>query len=70
MATEGQAAPDFTLHDQDGHPQSLAGMRGSPVVLYFSQLAVALAHWPDRTTIVVAKGDLQRRSGRPQLPFS
>jgi peroxiredoxin Q/BCP len=35
MAAEGQPAPEFTLHDQDGTPRSLSAMRGSPVVLYF-----------------------------------
>jgi peroxiredoxin Q/BCP len=31
----GAAAPDFTLADQNGEPVSLAGLRGSTVVLYF-----------------------------------
>jgi peroxiredoxin Q/BCP len=33
--TEGEPAPDFTLPDQDGHPVSLADLKGQPVVLYF-----------------------------------
>lgn len=31
----GQTAPDFTLPDQSGTPVSLAGFRGSRVILYF-----------------------------------
>jgi peroxiredoxin Q/BCP len=31
----GDAAPDFTLPDQDGNPVSLSGLRGKTVVLYF-----------------------------------
>ena len=31
----GDKAPDFTLPDQDGNPVSLAGLRGTTVVLYF-----------------------------------
>jgi thioredoxin-dependent peroxiredoxin len=35
MIEAGQAAPDFTLSDQDGQPVSLSQFRGTPVVLYF-----------------------------------
>ncbi len=35
MLSTGDQAPDFTLPDQDGHPVSLAGLRGKTVVLYF-----------------------------------
>lgn len=35
MLTEGTAAPDFTLPDQDGQPVSLSDYEGSWVVLYF-----------------------------------
>ena len=35
MLDTGQAAPDFTLPDQDGEPLSLSGLRGQRVVLYF-----------------------------------
>ncbi|HTW67676.1 MAG TPA: peroxiredoxin [Bryobacteraceae bacterium] len=31
----GDDAPDFTLRDQDGHPVSLAALRGKNVVLVF-----------------------------------
>jgi peroxiredoxin Q/BCP len=31
----GDAAPDFTLDDQDGSPVALAGYRGRKVILYF-----------------------------------
>jgi thioredoxin-dependent peroxiredoxin len=31
----GQAAPDFTLPDQDGEEVTLSGLRGEIVVLYF-----------------------------------
>jgi peroxiredoxin Q/BCP len=31
----GQAAPDFTLPDQDGESVTLSGLRGETVVLYF-----------------------------------
>jgi thioredoxin-dependent peroxiredoxin len=31
----GDAAPDFTLHDQDGKNVSLAGLKGETIVLYF-----------------------------------
>ena len=32
---EGDVAPDFTLHDQDGAEVALSSLRGKPVVLYF-----------------------------------
>jgi peroxiredoxin Q/BCP len=35
MIEQGQAAPDFTLPDQDGDPVDLSELRGQPVVLYF-----------------------------------
>jgi peroxiredoxin Q/BCP len=35
MLEVGQAAPDFTLPDQNGDPVTLSALRGSPVVLYF-----------------------------------
>lgn len=35
MPAEGDAAPDFTLPDQDGNPVSLRDLRGETVVLYF-----------------------------------
>jgi peroxiredoxin Q/BCP len=31
----GQAAPDFTLSDQDGNPVRLSALKGQKVVLYF-----------------------------------
>jgi peroxiredoxin Q/BCP len=31
----GDAAPDFTLKDQDGKPVTLSRLRGKRVVLYF-----------------------------------
>jgi thioredoxin-dependent peroxiredoxin len=35
MLEVGQIAPDFSLQDQEGHVRSLAGARGSWVVVYF-----------------------------------
>ena len=35
MLEPGQAAPDFTLPDQDGRPVTLSELRGQRVVLYF-----------------------------------
>ena len=35
MPAEGDAAPDFTLPDQDGNEVSLGDLRGQTVVLYF-----------------------------------
>jgi thioredoxin-dependent peroxiredoxin len=35
MIEPGQAAPDFTLPDQDGNPVTLSRLRGRTVVLYF-----------------------------------
>ena len=34
-AIEGQAAPAFTLNDQEGHAVSLASLHGKQVVLFF-----------------------------------
>lgn len=36
----GDAAPDFTLTDQDDHPVSLADYRGQRVILYFYPAAM------------------------------
>jgi peroxiredoxin Q/BCP len=35
MIQVGQAAPNFSLSDQDGNPVTLSGCKGAPVVLYF-----------------------------------
>jgi thioredoxin-dependent peroxiredoxin len=35
MLETGDAAPDFTLDDQEGNSVSLSGLRGKTVVLYF-----------------------------------
>jgi thioredoxin-dependent peroxiredoxin len=35
MLAEGEAAPDFTLPDQDGNEVTLSKLRGETVVLYF-----------------------------------
>jgi peroxiredoxin Q/BCP len=35
MVSEGQAAPDFTLPDQDGNLVSLSRLKGQPLILYF-----------------------------------
>lgn len=35
MVNPGDAAPDFTLPDQDGRPVTLSGQAGQTVVLYF-----------------------------------
>jgi peroxiredoxin Q/BCP len=35
MIEAAQAAPDFTLPDQDGNPVKLSDFKGAPVVLYF-----------------------------------
>ncbi|NMU81523.1 redoxin domain-containing protein, partial [Vibrio parahaemolyticus] len=36
MAIEaGQAAPDFTLNDQDTNPVTLSALQGKKVLLYF-----------------------------------
>lgn len=31
----GQDAPDFTLDDAQGNPQTLSALRGTPVIVYF-----------------------------------
>lgn len=36
----GQAAPDFTLVDQDGESVALHDLRGTPVILYFYPAAM------------------------------
>jgi peroxiredoxin Q/BCP len=35
MLEAGEAAPDFTLPDQDGEELTLTSLRGETVVLYF-----------------------------------
>jgi peroxiredoxin Q/BCP len=35
VLSEGDAAPDFTLPDQEGNPVTLSELRGQTVVLYF-----------------------------------
>jgi thioredoxin-dependent peroxiredoxin len=35
MLEPGDAAPDFSLNDQEGNPVSLSGLRGKTVVVYF-----------------------------------
>jgi peroxiredoxin Q/BCP len=35
VLSEGDAAPDFTLSDQNGEPVTLSKLRGETVVLYF-----------------------------------
>ena len=35
MLSEGDAAPDFTLQDENGEPVTLSKLRGETVVLYF-----------------------------------
>lgn len=39
----GTAAPDFTLHDQDGAARSLADFRGKKVILFFIPQAMTPA---------------------------
>ena len=34
-SASGQAAPDFTLPDQDGKPLKLSSLHGQPVLIYF-----------------------------------
>lgn len=41
MLEAGQAAPDFTLPDQDGEEVTLSGLRGETIVLYFYPRAEA-----------------------------
>jgi peroxiredoxin Q/BCP len=40
----GDAAPDFTLPDQDGKNVSLAGLKGETVVLYFYPRADTMSY--------------------------
>jgi len=35
MVQDGEIAPDFTLHDDDGGSVQLSKLRGRPVVIYF-----------------------------------
>jgi peroxiredoxin len=35
MVSEGNPAPDFTLHTADDQPDSLTAFRGRPVLLVF-----------------------------------
>lgn len=44
MLQAGDAAPDFTLPDQDGKELRLSGLRGRPVVLYFYPRADTMSY--------------------------
>jgi peroxiredoxin Q/BCP len=44
LLAEGDAAPDFTLPDQDGNDVSLADLQGETVVLYFYPRADTLSY--------------------------
>jgi len=44
MLEAGQAAPDFTLPDQDGKKLTLSALRGDTVVLYFYPRADTMSY--------------------------
>jgi peroxiredoxin len=44
MLEAGQAAPDFTLPDQDGAELTLSSLRGEAVVLYFYPRADTMSY--------------------------
>lgn len=44
MLEAGQAAPDFTLPDQDGEDLALSSLQGETVVLYFYPRADTMSY--------------------------
>ncbi len=44
MLAAGDAAPDFTLPDQDGNEVSLVDLKGETVVLYFYPRADTMSY--------------------------
>lgn len=44
MPDAGQAAPDFTLPDQDGEELTLSDLQGETVVLYFYPRADTMSY--------------------------
>ncbi len=44
MLAEGDAAPDFSLPDQEGNEVTLSALRGETVVLYFYPRADTMSY--------------------------
>lgn len=60
MLAEGDAAPDFTLPDQNGDQLTLSDLRGETVVLYFYPRA-------DTMSYNCSNGSASRHRHHPRL---
>lgn len=60
MLEAGDAAPDFTLPDQDGKELKLSSLRGETVVLYFYPRA-------DTVSYNCSNGSARRHRHHPSL---
>jgi peroxiredoxin Q/BCP len=64
MIDEGDAAPDFTLPDQDGNELSLSDLRGATTVLYFYPRADTPGCTTQACGVRVRSADYERAGAR------
>lgn len=64
MIEAGQAAPDFTLADQNGQEVTLSRFRGKPVVLYFYPRDATPGCTTEACAFRDARADLERAGAK------